>query len=69
VAVCLLVVLLVIRLRAGKNAPKKRREREEKYRTEYVCPVPTCKKHFGMTPYKELLEQHKCPYCRNKFVE
>lgn len=52
----------------GKN-DRKSNVIEEKFREKYTCPNPLCGRFLGMTPYKELVKNRTCPYCRARFTE
>lgn len=64
-----MVFILFFRNRTAKSTPKKMKELEDKYRDDYICPNPACNHFLGMTPYKELIKNHSCPYCKCKFTE
>lgn len=53
---------------AAKN-PTKQKQLEDNYREQYVCPNPACHRFLGVTPYKELLKNRTCPYCKTRFIE
>ena len=58
-----------IRYRNASKIPQRTRELEESFREKYVCPNPVCGHFLGGTPYKELLKNKICPYCKSKFTE
>ena len=63
----LTVTMVVISYLDSKNAPKKRKELQQKLRNNYVCPC--CKKYFNMD-YDLLTRQYDiCPYCKAKFIK
>ena len=63
----LTVTMVVISYLDSKNAPKKRKELQQKLRNNYVCPC--CKKYFNMD-YDLLTRQYdNCPYCKAKFIK
>ena len=59
----------VIRYRNATVVPLKTRRLEEDFREKYICPNPLCHHFLGATPYKELLKNRNCPYCKSKFTE
>ena len=64
-----LIFFFVYRARTAASNPKKVKELDEQFREEYVCPNPMCGHFLGATPYKELMKNKGCPYCRAKFKE
>lgn len=69
IAVSGMVFFMVFRSRTAESNPKKMKEMEEKYRDTYICPNPACHHFLGQTPYKEVLKNRTCPYCKAKFTE
>ena len=63
------LVFAVIRYRNATVVPLKTRKMDEAFREKYVCPNPLCGRFLGATPYKELVKNRSCPYCRSKFTE
>lgn len=61
------LVFALIRYRNASKIPARTRKLEEGFREKYVCPNPACGHFLGMTPYKELLKNKACPYCKAKF--
>lgn len=59
----------VIRYRNATVVPMKTRKMEEAFREKYVCPNPLCGRFLGATPYKEIVKNRSCPYCKSKFTE
>ena len=63
-----MVFFLILRSRTAESNPKKVKELEDNYREHYVCPNPACQHFLGTTPYKELIKNRTCPYCKAKFT-
>ena len=42
---------------------------ENRFREQYVCPNSSCGRFLGAIPYKELIKNRACPYCKCKFTE
>lgn len=59
----------IIRYRNATVVPLKNRKMDEAFREKYICPNPLCGRFLGATPYKELVKNRSCPYCRSKFTE
>lgn len=59
----------VIRYRNATVVPLKTRKIEEAFREKYVCPNPLCGRFLGVTPYKEIVKNRSCPYCKSKFID
>lgn len=59
----------VIRYRNATIVPLKSRKLDDAFREKYVCPNPTCGHFLGATPYKELVKNRSCPYCKSKYKE
>ena len=59
----------VIRYRNATTIPLRTKELEDKFREKYVCPNPLCKHFLGNMPYKELVKNRSCPYCKSKFSD
>lgn len=59
----------LIRYRNASKIPIRTRKMEESFREKYVCPNPACGHFLGGVPYKELLKNRACPYCKTKFTE
>ena len=68
VAALFALAFALIRFRNAGKIPKKSRKLEENFRDRYICPNPACGHFLGMTPYKELLKNKTCPYCKSKFT-
>lgn len=64
-----MIFFFVFRARTAESNPKKLKELEDNYRNNYVCPNPACHRFLGATPYKELLQNKSCPYCKSRFTE
>lgn len=69
VAAVFALFFALIRYRNATKIPRKTKEFEDSFREKYVCPNPTCGRFLGMTPYKELLKNKTCPYCKSTFRE
>lgn len=59
----------LIRFRNATKVPRKNQKLEESFREKYVCPNPACGHFLGAIPYRELLKNRACPYCKTKFTE
>ena len=59
----------IIRYRNATTVPLKTKELEDRFREKYVCPNPLCKRFLGNMPYKEILKNRSCPYCKSKFID
>lgn len=68
IAAILALVFVLIRIRNAKRIPAKNQQLEDSFRERYVCPNPACGHFQGMIPYKELLKNKSCPYCKAKFT-
>lgn len=69
IAAVFALVFALIRFIFASKIPLKTREMENRFRERYVCPNPSCNRFLGMTPYKELLKNRACPYCKCKYTE
>ena len=69
IAAVFALVFALIRYRNASKVPLQTRKLEESFREKYVCPNPACGHFLGGTPYKELLRNKACPYCKAKFTE
>ena len=69
IAAVFALVFALIRYRNASKIPMRTRKLEEDFREKYVCPNPVCGHFLGGTPYKELLKNKTCPYCKSKFTE
>ena len=65
----MIIVFFIIRFRSASRVPMRQKKLEEDFRENYVCPNPICKHFLGATPYKELIKNRACPYCKAKFTE
>ena len=63
------LVFAVIRYRNATIVPLKTKRMDDAFREKYVCPNPLCGRFLGAAPYKELVKNRSCPYCRSKFSE
>lgn len=68
VAFSLLVLFAVVRFVNADKNPRLLKQREDAFREKYVCPNPACRHFLGATPYKELVKNKNCPYCKAKFT-
>lgn len=69
IAAIFALVFALIRYRNASKIPIRTRRMEESFREKYVCPNPACGHFLGGVPYKELLKNRVCPYCKTKFTE
>lgn len=69
IAALFALVFAYIRYKNASDVPLKTRKMDEAYREKYVCPNPLCGRFLGATPYKEVLKNRTCPYCKSKFTE
>ncbi len=69
VAVVFSIAFAIVRWGIAKSSPEKNRNLEDDFRAQYRCPNPSCDRFLGQTPYKELLRNKTCPYCKAKFEE
>lgn len=69
IAAVFALAFALIRFRNADKLPKQAKKLEESFREKYVCPNPTCGHFLGGVPYKELLKNRTCPYCKSKFTE
>lgn len=51
---------------AAKN-PMLQKQLADKFRENYVCPNPECKRFLGNLPYNELTKVNACPHCKSRF--
>ena len=69
IAAVFALVFALIRFIFASKIPLKTREMENRFREQYVCPNSSCNRFLGATPYKELIKNRACPYCKCKFTE
>ena len=69
IAAVFALVFAFIRYKNASKVPLKTREIEDRFREKYICPNPVCSHFLGAVPYKELLKNYHCPYCKCKFSE
>lgn len=69
IAAVFALVFALIRYRNASKIPMRTRKLEDSFRESYVCPNPACGHFLGGTPYKELLKNKACPYCKAKYNE
>ena len=67
-AAVLAIAFVIIRIQSASNTPLKVKALDDQFREQYVCPNPACGRFLGNTPYKELLKNKSCPYCKSRFV-
>lgn len=68
IAAFLAVIFVIIRIKNASNTPLKIKQLDDQFREQYVCPNPACGRFLGTTPYKELLRNKACPYCKSRFL-
>ena len=51
------------------NPTEKLHVLDEAFKRDYVCPNPDCQHFLGYTPYKDLLFQKQCRFCKCNWVE
>lgn len=67
-AMALNVLLSVRMLSLADNQTDEQFDLNQQFQIDYVC--PHCKNFMGAAkPYKALLNQGKCPYCKSRFSE
>lgn len=69
VAVIFAIAFAVIRWGMAKTSPEQAQQLDNNFREKYRCPNPSCNHFLGQTPYKELISNKSCPYCKAKFEE
>ena len=69
IAAVFALVFAFVRYKNASKVPLKTREIEDRFREKYICPNPVCNHFLGAVPYKELLKNRHCPYCKCKFSE
>lgn len=69
VAAVFALVFAFIRYRNASKIPMRIKKLEESFRDTYICPNPACGHFLGGVPYKELLKNKACPYCKSKFTK
>ena len=69
IAAVFALVFALVRFIFASKIPLKTREMENRFREQYVCPNSSCNRFLGATPYKELIKNRACPYCKCKFTE
>lgn len=69
IAAVFALAFALIRYRNATKIPKTMKKMEDSFREKYVCPNPVCGRFLGGVPYKELLKNKSCPYCKSKFTE
>lgn len=42
---------------------------DEAFRRDYVCPNPACRQFLGYVPFRDLINQRQCRYCKCLWVE
>lgn len=69
IAALLALLFALVRINNASKNPLKMKRLDEEFRERYVCPNPACNHFLGATPYKELLKNRACPFCKGKFIE
>lgn len=69
VAVILMIVFICLRMKSASSNPQKRKELDDEFHKNYVCPNPNCKHFLGSMRPDELLTNNACPFCKSKLVE
>ena len=69
IAAVFALVFALIRFIFASKVPLKMREMENRFREQYVCPNTSCNRFLGATPYRELIKNRACPYCKCKYSE
>lgn len=69
VAAVFALAFAFVRYRNASKIPLKTKKLEDSFREKYICPNPVCGHFLGGIPYKELLKNRSCPYCKSKFTE
>lgn len=69
IAAVFALVFALIRYRNASKIPLRNKQLDDSFREHYVCPNPACGRFLGVLPYKELLKNKSCPYCKAKFTE
>lgn len=69
IAALFALAFALIRYKNASEVPLKTRKMDEAFREKYVCPNPLCGRFLGATPYKELVKNRSCPYCKSKYTE
>lgn len=59
----------LIRMKGASKNPIVQRKMEEEFQDRYVCPNPSCNHFLGNQPYKLILKNGSCPWCKSKYVE
>lgn len=67
IAIPLMVYFAVSMFRQADKNPERQEQIQDELRDNYVC--PNCKKFLGITAYKYILKDGKCPRCGCKFKE
>ena len=68
IAAIFALVFALIRYRNANRIPLKIKKIEDSFRENYICPNPVCGHFLGVTPYKELLKNKTCPFCKSQFT-
>ncbi len=69
IAALFALAFALIRYKNASEVPLKTRKMDEAFREKYACPNPLCGRFLGATPYKELVKNRSCPYCKSKYTE
>ena len=68
IAALFALIFALIRYRNATRVPVKTKAIEDSFREKYICPNPMCGHFLGFTPYKEIIKNRSCPYCRSRFT-
>lgn len=69
IAVVFALTFAIIRLRGASKNPVEQRRMDEAFQDQYVCPNPSCHHFLGNQPYRLVLKNGSCPWCKSKYVE
>lgn len=69
IAVSLMILFIYLRLKSASSNPQRRKELDDDFHKNYVCPNPNCKHFLGTMRPDELITNKTCPWCKSKFVE
>lgn len=68
-AVLLMLLFICLRLKIASTTPHKRKELDDNFHRDYVCPNPECRHSFGNMRPDDLITNKTCPWCKSKLVE
>ncbi|MBR1688567.1 MAG: FHA domain-containing protein [Prevotella sp.] len=63
-----IIANVITYMRASKT-PQERKNVENNFRKNYICPNPKCHHFMGNQPYDILSQNHACPYCKAQYKE